>query len=166
MTNHDFPLTSTSSCPDATMAPSAGLSILVTENDPCAALLLEQAFVAAGVRVPIDFVDDAQDALAYLCGNPPFSNRLAHPLPTLLLLDFDLLGDRAFDVLKRVRHPRNRIHPLVVMWAGRANPGKTAQAYALGVDAFLVKPSNSGDLAETAEQLTSLWLEKNSAQAA
>src|SRR4051794_8494801 len=64
--------------------------ILVAEDDPCDALLVEQAMVKAGLHLPTHFLEDGQQVIDYLQGLPPFANRESYPLPELLLLDLKL----------------------------------------------------------------------------
>lgn len=123
------------------------LAILVAENDPCDALLLEQAIFQAGLHVPLHFVTDGQDAIDYLRGHPPFDNRAAHPLPTLLLLELDLPGVNGLGVLQWLqRQPGlSRIH--VVILSSCSEREAIHQAYTLGADSYLLKPKTESHTA-------------------
>lgn len=63
------------------------LTILVAEDELNDALLLQRAFLKAGVKTPVHFAGDGQEVLDYLQGKPPFESPVEFPLPTLLLLD-------------------------------------------------------------------------------
>ncbi|HWH69925.1 MAG TPA: response regulator [Candidatus Sulfotelmatobacter sp.] len=134
------------------------MSILVAEDDPCDALLLEQAFCQASMHVPIHFVDTGQEVLEYLRGEPPFANRAAHPLPTLLLLDLDLLRNNEFEMLKWLRQQPALDGLRVVAFGSSVDAEDLDRAQALGADAHLLKPEDAGAMIEAVEQLKSDWL--------
>jgi CheY-like chemotaxis protein len=135
------------------------LVILVAEKDPCDALLLEQALFQAGLHVPTHFVDDGQEAIEYLRGDPPFNNRAAYPLPTLFLLDLHLPRTSGFDLLRWLGRgsPLNR--GLVVVLSSSAEKEDIRSAYALGADSYLIKPADAGELVNVAAHLKNYWLE-------
>ncbi len=138
---------------------SRPLVILVAEKDPCDALLLEQALFHAGLHVPTHFVDDGQEAIEYLRGDPPFNNRTAYPLPTLLLIDLHLPRTSGFDLLRWLgrRSPLNR--SLVVVLSSSVEKEDIRTAYALGADSYLVKPADAGEMVSVAAHLKNYWLE-------
>jgi len=144
----------------ASRAP-APLSILVAEDDPCDALLLEQAFFSAGVNVPIHFVDDGQEAIDYLLGKPPFDNRLEHPLPTLLVLNLKMSRLDGIDLLRWLcRQPDLSGVPTVVFASSWA-PEDIEVAYASGADFYMVKPDDPAEFITVAEHLSQYWLDFN-----
>lgn len=135
------------------------LRILVAEDDPCDALLLEQALFKAEVHVPIHFVDDGEEAVAYLRGDPPFANRSSHQLPTLLLMSLGMPRMSGFDVLHWLRLQPELGAMLVVLCGSSRKPADIENAYALGADAYLVKPADAADLVEAANWLKRYWLD-------
>jgi CheY-like chemotaxis protein len=135
------------------------LSILAAEDDPCDALLLEQALFCAGLRVPTHFVEDGQEAIGYLRADPPFSNRITYPLPTLLLLKLDLPRVNGFEVLRWLRSQPGLSRTLIVVFSPSSKPEDIRHAYALGADSYLLKPSDAGEFISVAAHLKNYWLE-------
>ena len=135
------------------------LSILVAESDPCDALLLEQALLCSGMHVPTHFVADGEEAIVYLRGDPPFDNRWAHPLPTLLLLELRLARTSGFDVLQWLQDQPGLSQVLVVVFSSSREAEDVLRAYALGADSYLIKPSDQAELINVAAHLKNYWLE-------
>src|SRR5690348_5236246 len=80
--------------------------ILVVEDDENHAFFIRRAFHQAGLLNPVHFVQDGDQALAYLAGEGPYANRDEFPLPSLVLLDLKLPNTNGFEVLEWVRaHP-------------------------------------------------------------
>ncbi len=155
MIHNDYPPHASSSSAVLQLEPFA---VLALENDPCEALLLEQAFYAAGLRVPLQFVADQQELISYLKGEEPFSNRGAHPEPAVLLLQADLPRLNPISVLEWLRtHPRREQMLVAVLGTREEYAG---QAHALGADFFFLRPSDPGDLVEVAESLRRAWQER------
>src|SRR6185436_18985237 len=93
-----------------------GKKVLVAEDDPSDAFLLQRAFAASGVPAVLHFVRDGQEAIDYLGGEANYANREAHPLPDLLLLDLKMPRLNGFDVLAWLRQqPGLRRLPVTVL---------------------------------------------------
>ena len=73
--------------------------VLVAEDEQSDAHILRLAFQRAGIPRSLVVVTDGQEAIDYLCGNPPYTDRSAHPLPGLLLVDLKMPRMTGFDVL-------------------------------------------------------------------
>ena len=74
--------------------------ILLVEDDPDDALLIQRAFQKAGFHNTLKVVSDGHQAIAYLSGAGVFANREKFPLPFLILLDLRMAGLDGFDVLR------------------------------------------------------------------
>ena len=133
--------------------------ILVAEDDPVDAFLLQRAFGKAGVSQRVQFVVDGQQAIDYLRGAPPFHNRARYPFPVLLILDLKLPRLSGLDVLTWLcRQPQlNRLHTVVL--SGSPNPEDIERAYAFGADYCMLKPTGEAKLVEAARHLKRHWLD-------
>jgi CheY-like chemotaxis protein len=147
--------------PNPEPARAAPLRILVAEDDPCDALLLEQALFSVGVNAPAHFVDDEEEAIEYLRGDPPFGNRAAHPLPTLLLLDLSMSRLNGFAALKWLGRQPGLSRILIVAFGSSADCEAIHHAYALGADSCVLKPRDAGEMINVAAHLKNYWLENN-----
>src|SRR6185295_18896518 len=91
-------------------------ALLVVEDDPDALLLLKRAFRKVGLEAPCHVVTDGEAALAYLAGEGPFTNREAHPLPCIILLNLKLPKKSGLEVLEwMAARPHLRRIPVIIV---------------------------------------------------
>jgi CheY-like chemotaxis protein len=135
----------------------APLKILVAEDELGDVLLLKRAFVKAGVRMPVHFARNGQEVLDYLEGKTPFDDPVAYPLPDLLLLDLKLPGIDGFEVLTWLRAQPGLSPMCVVVLTTSDYPVDVNRAYALGANAYLVKPQDPADLIRVVERIDQFW---------
>jgi CheY-like chemotaxis protein len=132
--------------------------ILYVENEPDDVLLLKRAFKKAEIVQPVKVVENGEEAVAYLLGTAPFEDREANPLPALILLDLSMPLMSGLEVLHwRQSQPEIRPIPVVVFTSSR-HTRDIAEAFRLGANAYLVKPSSSDALVKQAEALKQFWL--------
>jgi CheY-like chemotaxis protein len=104
--------------------------ILLIEDDSNDVLLIQRAFRRAELDIP----------LRYLQGQPPFDDRVAYPVPLLVLLDLKMPVRSGFEVIAWVRaHPALKRLPLVVLTSSREIEDVN-RAYEAGASSYLVKP--------------------------
>lgn len=133
--------------------------ILYVEDEEDDALLLKFGFERAGIAQEINVVSDGQQAIDYLCGNKPFSDRQEYPLPCLLLLDLNLPGRSGFDVLGWLEtQPELKSLPVVVITSS-ANKQDVELARKYGVKGYLLKKANLNQIADMAKDIKSRWLD-------
>ena len=114
--------------------------ILVVEDNENDALLIRRSLTNSGIPNPRHFVKNGDQAINYLVGVGPYSNREQFPLPALVLLDLKLPGMDGFEVLKWIRaHPHFKYLRVVVLTSSNHIRDVT-EAYELGANSFLVKP--------------------------
>ncbi|HEV2392701.1 MAG TPA: response regulator [Verrucomicrobiae bacterium] len=136
------------------------LKILVAEDDPNDAFLLQYAFSRAALRPQLDFVQDGQEAVDYLNGTGQAGARRA---PDLLLLDLKMPRLNGFDLLKWLnRQPKLRLVPVIIFSASQ-EPSDIERAYGLGASSFLVKPPTSEGLDQLIGCFHRYWAEWNRA---
>ena len=73
--------------------------ILLAEDDPNDVLLIQRAFQRNHVANPVQVVRDGEEALAYLSGQAPFTDRERHPLPVLIHGTCAALSQLGFEML-------------------------------------------------------------------
>jgi CheY-like chemotaxis protein len=134
------------------------LEILVAEDDPNDAFLLQRAFNKGGVKAPVHFVHDGQEAVDYLAGGVSSgAGAPASAEPNLLLLDLKMPRRNGFEVLEWVRTQPALKDLVVVVLSSSGLEEDKRQAFSLGADSYVEKPSYPQDLLEFAQRLESFW---------
>lgn len=136
-------------------------TILLVDDSPDDVLFLTRAFRRAGVDNPLHVAEDGQQALDYLAGKNQYADRSAHPLPLLVLLDLQLPHVPGLEVLRWMRSQPELRGVIVVVLTSSDHPADVKQAYALGANSFLSKPSNPNDLPELIRSIADYCLRKN-----
>jgi len=136
--------------------------ILVAEDDENDAFLLRRAFQKAGLSNPLIFASNGQEAVDYLRGEPPYSDRNQNPLPSLLLLDLKMPVVDGFDVLAWLKsQPALQKVPAIV-FSSSGEPEDVMKAQGLGAVDFQVKPSDFLELVRVVQKLSARWLPEGS----
>src|SRR5687767_804732 len=78
-------------------------NLLLVEDNEDDVFFMRQALQRAGIRNPMQVVEDGQSAIDYFTGQGRFANREEFPLPFLVLLDLRLPSMPGLDVLKWIR---------------------------------------------------------------
>src|SRR2546427_5150862 len=132
--------------------------ILLAEDDPNDVLLIQRAFQRTHVANPLQVVRDGEEALAYLSGQGPFSDRERHPLPVLMLMDLKMPRKSGLEVLEWVRQrPGLKRLPIIVLTSSNQSPDIN-RAYEMGANSYLVKPAGFDKLLELVKNLDMYWL--------
>jgi CheY-like chemotaxis protein len=131
--------------------------ILIAEDDPNDALLLQRAIKKAGVRNRIHIVSDGEETIAYLGGEGDYSDRGKHPFPSFLWLDIKMPKKNGFDVLGWLQaHPKCSIIPCIV-WSSSREERDVRVAYRLGANCFFKKPSTNEEMEKIVKQIFEFW---------
>jgi len=135
--------------------------ILLVEDSPDDALLIQRAFRKANLANPVQLVRDGEEAVAYLSGATPYEDRGRFPLPVFMLLDLKLPRRSGLEVLAWLRQePAVRRLPVVVLTSSRESVDVN-RAYDLGANSYLVKPPDAETLKEMLTRVNSYWLALN-----
>ncbi|HEY3209626.1 MAG TPA: response regulator [Actinomycetota bacterium] len=132
--------------------------ILVVEDDTAHALLVERVFQKAGLMNPVVAFRDGREAAAYLAGDGPYSERIRHPLPVLVLLDNGVPGMSGLAVLSWIREQPGLEQLPVIMFSGSTESEDIDRAFQLGADSYLVKPVAFEALIDTVSGLGLPWI--------
>jgi CheY-like chemotaxis protein len=137
------------------------LPILLVEDSPDDALLIQRAFRKANLANPVQLVRDGEEAVAYLSGAAPYEDRGRFPLPVFMLLDLKLPRRSGLEVLAWVRQESViRRLPVVVLTSSRESVDVN-RAYDLGVNSYLTKPVGFEALMEMVKNVNLYWLVLN-----
>ena len=135
--------------------------ILLAEDSPDDALLIQRAFRKANLAYPVQVVRDGEEAVAYLSGAAPYDDRGQFPLPVFMLLDLKLPRRSGLEVLAWLRQESAvRRLPVVVLTSSR-EAVDVNRAYDLGVNSYLTKPVGFEALIEMVKNVNLYWLVLN-----
>ncbi len=134
--------------------------VLLAEDNPDDAYLVRRALRETGTLNPLQVVGNGQEAIEYLAGDGKFADRLVYPFPALFLLDLHMPVKDGVEVLRWLSEHREipRRLPVVVL-SSREMPSETQIAYAMNIQACIVKPLAYPDLRERIRILKEYWLE-------
>ena len=127
-------------------------TLLLVEDDPGHARLIERNLRRAHLPYAIVVLRDGQAALDYVFSVQEAQS--ARPLPPyLMLLDLNLPGCSGMEVLARLKSdPRTRHIPVTVLTT-TDDPHEIEQCYALGCNAYLTKPLDEVQFGEVISRL-------------
>jgi CheY-like chemotaxis protein len=135
--------------------------ILLVEDNPDDVFFMRRAMTTAGIESPLHVVTDGTQAIEYLSGTGAFANRNAHPLPCVILLDLKLPGMGGLDVLAWMRGQPEFTTSVVIVLTTSREPRDVHEAYRLGANAYLVKPTSPAELAQVLSAIKTFWIDYN-----
>src|SRR4051794_28197658 len=120
--------------------------ILIVEDYEDDAKLLQLLLVNCGISNPVRTTLSGEDAINYLRGVPPFSNRALYPLPGVVFVDLRLPGITGFELLRWMKEHPELKNIFVVVLSATGDLISVQAAYGLGANSFLIKPCRPADL--------------------
>jgi CheY-like chemotaxis protein len=131
------------------------VDILLVEDNPGDARLMQEALAEARVRNRLHLVADGVEALAYLRRQHPFASAIR---PDLILLDLNLPGKDGRDVLAEIKRDQDlRRIPVVILTSSQAE-ADIARAYDLHANAYVTKPLDVEQFITVVKSIEDFWL--------
>jgi CheY-like chemotaxis protein len=129
--------------------------LLVDDSFGCV-LLAEEAFGAVRTPVRLSVAGNGEEALSMLRREGEHRDQ---PRPDLMLLDRNLPRMDGRTLLRAIKNdPDLRTIPVIVM-TGSDAAADIDDSYALGANAYIVKPSSYEHLAEVVAAVASFWFQ-------
>ncbi|HUR62444.1 MAG TPA: response regulator [Candidatus Thermoplasmatota archaeon] len=137
---------------------SGTIDILLVEDDRTTVDLTLHVLRMHDLADRVYVARDGKEAMEFFF-NP--RARGAPTRPRLVLLDLKLPNGQGLDVLRRVKEdPRTHAIPVVVL-SGSYSKQDMVDAFDLGANSFVQKPSGLDDLVDLYKGLTFYWLTLN-----
>jgi DNA-binding response OmpR family regulator len=136
-------------------------TILLVEDDPNDALLMQRALRRANLENRVQILQDGEAAILYLSGQTPYADRTQYPVPVLAVLDLKLPRRSGLEVLAWIRQQETIRRLPVVIFTSSTEKTDVNRAYDLGVNSYLVKPVNFDALVGMVKMLDMYWLTFN-----
>ena len=126
--------------------------ILIVDDNPADILILERAVKKAKINATLQKVTDGEEAIAYLGGEGPYSDRAAHPIPWTIFLDLKLPKKSGFEVLQWVRERPQFQRISVFVISSSIVEKDISKVFELGGNSYLIKPVDEADLTSLLSQ--------------
>jgi len=121
------------------MAHKQEVTILLVEDDPGHARLIEKNLRRSNITNDIVIINDGQQAVDYLFGEGDYSRSRPHK-PILVLLDLNLPGLDGYQVLQRMKgDDRTKRIPVVILTT-TDDAREVERCYDLGCNVYMTKP--------------------------
>lgn len=144
------------------MTPHGPPVVLLVDDSEQDIELVKEACRDAGCQAALTPVRSVDEAIAYFEGRGQYSDREAHPMPALVLLDIQMPGRSGFELLQWVRKRQEEWHRLpIIMLTTSHDFVEIRKAYDMGANSFLVKPTGFDELTQAMRQVMGYWLERN-----
>jgi CheY-like chemotaxis protein len=135
----------------------SGIIVLLVEDNPDDALLMQRAFQSHGVTRPPHICRSSEEAIAYLSGEGVFADRGVHPLPDLVITDLKMPGTDGFELLEWLSSRDELVSVPKLVWSSSAETRDVNRAYALGANGYLCKPSDFQKFKEMVRDMLRFW---------
>jgi len=137
------------------------IELLLVEDDPRDVELTLLAFQDMKLSNSVQVARDGEEALEFVFATGRYAGRDVDHGPRLVLLDLKLPKVEGLEVLRRIRaDPRTRTLPVVVLTSSNQERDVT-EAYALGVNSYIVKPVDFDQFAQAIRELGLYWMVLN-----
>jgi CheY-like chemotaxis protein len=120
--------------------------LLIVEDYEDDAKLLQLLLTNGGIFNPVRAALSAEEAMTYLEGVPPYSNRALYPLPSVIFIDLKLPGMNGFELLRWLKARPALMNIFLVVLSATGDLVSVQEAYNLGANSFLIKPCRPADL--------------------
>jgi len=134
------------------MPAEQSVTILLVEDDPGHARLIERNLRRALITNEIVTLSDGQQAVDYLFKESTYAEA-THALPLLVLLDLNLPQLDGYQVLTRLKADERTRHIPVIILTTTDEPHEIERCYALGCNVYITKPVEYEQFTEAMRKL-------------
>jgi len=156
--NGALPPPASAPCPVLVLDVKGGrLNILLIDDDPDEVSLVDKALRQTAAGDTVQAVRDGQEAIDYLHGKDKFHDRQSFPFPNVILCALKNPRMGGFDLLRWLRaHPECSVIPKII-YSSSAADEDVREAYVLGANSYILKPTELQEMADTLQNLYEFW---------
>ena len=138
-------------------------TLLQVDDESNDLLLFRSAVEMARLDWRVFSAAHGAEAISYLRGDPPFSDRERYPIPAMILLDLKMPFKNGFEVLQWIRQQPS-LRPIPVLIFTSSNHQEDVRtAYECGANSYLVKPVSFEQLIDLLKAIDGYWVRFNQA---
>lgn len=130
-------------------------TLLLVEDNPGDARLVEEAFKDAHLTNTLHVVSDGEAALEFVYQRGEYADATR---PDLVLLDWNLPRTSGEEVLTEIKNDTDLAHIPVVVLSGSEAQEDVIQSYAGQANAFITKPVEADAFIDTVRSFEEFWL--------
>ncbi|MDB6064521.1 MAG: response regulator [Pedosphaera sp.] len=132
-------------------------TVLLVEDDLNDIFLVKRAFKRANIPIPLQVVTDGVEAIHYLQGLDRYADRNRYPLPQLIVMDIKMPRKTGFEVLEWIKGDGVLKRVPVIIVSSSDHPPDINKAYALGANAYMIKPVDFKSVENLFQSITHYW---------
>ena len=126
--------------------------ILLVEDDPGHARLIEKNLRRAGIMNRMIHLDDGQKAVDFRFSQGDYANQ-ERPSPLLVLLDLNLPGVPGTQILRHMKENETTRRVPVVILTTTEDSREVSKCYELGCNIYITKPVDYEQFSQAIQQL-------------
>lgn len=131
--------------------------VLMAEDDEHDIIATRRAWKAGQMANPLHIVNNGEECIDYLERRGAYSDPASSPRPGILLLDLNMPRMDGLETLQYIRNSeRFASLPVVMLTTSRAEEDRV-KSYALGANAYIVKPIGFDNFAEAIRTINLFW---------
>jgi CheY-like chemotaxis protein len=134
------------------MPAEQSVTILLVEDDPGHARLIERNLRRGHITNEIITLSDGQQAVDYLFKERTYAGA-SHGMPLLMLLDLNLPGLDGYQILTLLKADERTRHIPIIILTTTDEPHEIERCYALGCNVYVTKPVEYEQFAEAIRKL-------------
>ncbi len=132
-------------------------TVLMAEDDEDDRMLLRKAFSHRFEKSILHCVEDGVELMKYLRKDAPYNDESKYPWPQLVLLDLNMPKKDGRQVLREIKNDKELCKiPVIVLTTSRQQDD-IENAYRLGSNSYITKPSSFEGLIDIARELENYW---------
>src|SRR5436189_1162555 len=133
------------------------VTILAVDDSADDQDLIKEAFKQNGVAGPIHWASGGEEAIAYLNGEGPFSDRSRFPFPSIIMTDLKMPNGDGFSVLQHLKAPSDFGVVPAVVFTSSVDPDDIKKSYMLGAVSYITKPQSFAEIRECLRVFCDYW---------